>query len=284
MEFHEKEGPRRGGRHGAQRRHSGQASRAQQQNVVKVGVSTTRYRVARRGRAGALAGAAHVGRRREPAWACSGARWTLSSTTTRPTRRTRRGSTPSCSTSTRSTCSIAPSDWTVPTAPIMPLVKQRGLLLDGQLPLPGEPQGGARHGLQQLPWNDASSWSEASWSSRTARASRQDGGVPRRRRGVRPEPGDPAYASLEKAGIQSVYNQNHLHDHRSLLVADPPHPRCQLDMVFASVVGTRTIRWLSARAVNEIGVGIGRQDVRRRHGRAAVHADHAVAREPVESS
>ena len=48
----------------------------------------------------------------------------------------------SCSTSTRSTCSFAPYG-TVPTAPIMPMVKQRDLLLIGNFSFQVEPHGQA---------------------------------------------------------------------------------------------------------------------------------------------
>ena len=77
---------------------------------------------------------------------------------------------------------------TVPTAPIMPLVKQRNLLLMGNFSFQVNHK--VQHDMyfNNAPWNDAASWSDGFFKLGPG-GRRQDGGVPRRRSGVRAEPG-----------------------------------------------------------------------------------------------
>ncbi len=80
----------------------------------------------------------------------------------------------------------------------------------------------------------------------------------------------------KKAGLKTVYDQNYpptTTDFSSLIrgirAAKP-------DMVFVMSYPNDSVAIV--RAVNEIGVGADGEDLRRRHGRPAVHADHDLAR------
>ena len=70
----------------------------------------------------------------------------------------------------------------------MPLVKQRNLLLMGNFSF--QVNHTVQHDMwfNNAPWNDAASWSDGFFKL-GQKAGGEDGGVPRRRPGVRAEPG-----------------------------------------------------------------------------------------------
>ena len=82
-----------------------------------------------------------------------------SMTTSRAHRRRRR-STPSWSTSTRSTCCSRPTR-PVPTAPLMPFVKQRGMLLMGNFSFQVNSKVGHDMWFNNAPWGPADSWASS---------------------------------------------------------------------------------------------------------------------------
>jgi branched-chain amino acid transport system substrate-binding protein len=141
---------------------------------------------------------------------------------------------------------------TVPTAPIMPLVKQRGLLLMGNFSF--QVNAKVQHDMwfNNAPWNDASSWSDGFF-----RAGQKVGA-----KSVAVLAADNDFAQnlangarelAKKANIKSVYDQNYpptTTDFSSLIrgirAAKP-------DMVFVMSYPNDSVAII--RAVNEIGVG-----------------------------
>ena len=95
-----------------------------------------------------------------PRAACSAARSSSLSTTTSRAPPRRRRSIRSCSTSTRSICLFAPYG-TVPTAPIMPLVKQRGMVLIGNFSFQVNSKVHHDMWFNNAPWGPADSWASA---------------------------------------------------------------------------------------------------------------------------
>ena len=77
---------------------------------------------------------------------------------------------------------------TVPTAPIMPFVKQRGLLLMGNFSFQVNSKVGHDMWFNNAPWGPADSWARLVHRS-GAEGRRQEHGLARGRPGVRPEPG-----------------------------------------------------------------------------------------------
>ena len=141
---------------------------------------------------------------------------------------------------------------TVPTAPIMPMVKQRGLLLMGNFSF--QVNAKVQHDMwfNNSPWNDASSWSDGFFKAGQgagAKTSRCSPPTTSSRRTWRT-----ARASWrKKADIKSVYDQNYpptTTDFSSLIrgirAAKP-------DMVFVMSYPNDSVAII--RAVNEIGVG-----------------------------
>ena len=141
---------------------------------------------------------------------------------------------------------------TVPTAPIMPLVKQRGLLLMGNFSF--QVNAKVQHDMwfNNAPWNDASSWSDGfiqagqKLGAKTIAVLAADNDFAQNL-------ANGARALAKKAGIKSVYDQNYppsTTDFSSLIRgvrASKP------DMVFVMSYPNDSVAIM--RAVNEIGVG-----------------------------
>ena len=141
---------------------------------------------------------------------------------------------------------------TVPTAPIMPMVKQRGLLLMGNFSF--QVNAKVQHDMwfNNSPWNDASSWSDG-----FIRAGQKAGA-----KTIAVLAADQEFAQnlangarelSKKAGLKSVYDQNYpptTTDFSSLIrgirAAKP-------EMVFVMSYPNDSVAII--RAVNEIGVG-----------------------------
>ncbi|HEX7218849.1 MAG TPA: amino acid ABC transporter substrate-binding protein [Burkholderiales bacterium] len=141
---------------------------------------------------------------------------------------------------------------TVPTAPIMPLVKQRGLLLMGNFSF--QVNAKVQHDMwfNNAPWNDASSWSDGFFRA-GQRAGAKTVAVLAADNDFAQNLANGARTLAQKAGIKSVYDQNYpptTTDFSSLIrgirAAKP-------DMVFVMSYPNDSVAII--RAVNEIGVG-----------------------------
>jgi branched-chain amino acid transport system substrate-binding protein len=141
---------------------------------------------------------------------------------------------------------------TVPTAPIMPLVKQRGLLLMGNFSF--QVNAKVQHDMwfNNAPWNDASSWSDGFFRA-GQKAGAKTVAVLAADNDFAQNLANGARALAQKAGIKSVYDQNYpptTTDFSSLIrgirAAKP-------DMVFVMSYPNDSVAIM--RAVNEIGVG-----------------------------
>src|SRR4051812_27222518 len=143
---------------------------------------------------------------------------------------------------------------TVPTAPIMPMVKQRGLLLMGNFSF--QVNAKVQHDMwfNNSPWNDASSWSDGFFKnglkvgSKTLAVLAADNDFAQ-------SLANGARELAKKADIKTVYDQNYpptTTDFSSLIrgirAAKP-------DMVFVMSYPNDSVAIV--RAVNEIGVGSG---------------------------
>ncbi len=141
---------------------------------------------------------------------------------------------------------------TVPTAPVMPLVKQRGLLLMGNFSF--QVNHAVKHDMwfNNAPWNDASSWSDG-----FVKAGQKHGA-----KTIAFLAADNEFAQnlangarelAKKAGLQTVYNQNYppaTVDFSSMIRAIRA---AKPDMVFVMSYPNDSVAIV--RAVNEIGVG-----------------------------
>jgi branched-chain amino acid transport system substrate-binding protein len=141
---------------------------------------------------------------------------------------------------------------TVPTAPIMPLVKQRGLLLMGNFSF--QVNAKVQHDMwfNNAPWNDASSWSDGFFRA-GQKAGAKSVAVLAADNDFAQNLANGARDLAKKAGIKSVYDQNYpptTTDFSSLIrgirAAKP-------DMVFVMSYPNDSVAIM--RAVNEIGVG-----------------------------
>jgi branched-chain amino acid transport system substrate-binding protein len=141
---------------------------------------------------------------------------------------------------------------TVPTAPIMPLVKQRGLLLMGNFSF--QVNAKVQHDMwfNNAPWNDASSWSDGFFRA-GQKAGAKTVAVLAADNDFAQNLANGARDLAKKAGIKSVYDQNYpptTTDFSSLIrgirAAKP-------DMVFVMSYPNDSVAIM--RAVNEIGVG-----------------------------
>src|SRR5687767_175313 len=141
---------------------------------------------------------------------------------------------------------------TVPTAPIMPLVKQRGLLLMGNFSF--QVNAKVQHDMwfNNAPWNDASSWSDGFFRA-GQKAGAKSVAVLAADNDFAQNLANGARDLAKKAGIKSVYDQNYpptTTDFSSLIrgirAAKP-------DMVFVMSYPNDSAAIM--RAVNEIGVG-----------------------------
>jgi len=141
---------------------------------------------------------------------------------------------------------------TVPTAPIMPMVKQRGLLLMGNFSF--QVNAKVQHDMwfNNAPWNDASSWSDGFFKA-GQNAGAKTVAVLAADNDFAQNLANGARALAQKAGIKSVYDQNYpptTTDFSSLIrgirAAKP-------EMVFVMSYPNDSVAII--RAVNEIGVG-----------------------------
>src|SRR3954462_8302722 len=141
---------------------------------------------------------------------------------------------------------------TVPTAPVMPLVKQRGKLLMGNFSF--QVNAKVQHDLwfNNSPWNDASSWSDGFFEA-GKRAGAKTVAVLAADNDFAQNLANGARELAKKAGITSVYDQNYppaTTDFSSLVrgirAAKP-------DIVFVMSYPNDSVAIV--RAVNEIGVG-----------------------------
>ncbi len=141
---------------------------------------------------------------------------------------------------------------TVPTAPIMPLVKQRGLLLMGNFSF--QVNAKVQHDMwfNNSPWNNASSWSDG-FVEAGQRLGAKSIAFLAADNDFAQNLANGARELAKKAGLQTVYNQNYppaTTDFSSLIrgirAAKP-------DMVFVMSYPNDSVAIV--RAVNEIGVG-----------------------------
>jgi branched-chain amino acid transport system substrate-binding protein len=141
---------------------------------------------------------------------------------------------------------------TVPTAPIMPMVKQRGLLLMGNFSF--QVNAKVQHDMwfNNAPWNDASSWSDGFFEA-GKKAGAKTVAVLAADNDFAQNLANGARELAKKANIKSVYDQNYppsTTDFSSLIrgirAAKP-------DMVFVMSYPNDSVAIV--RAVNEIGVG-----------------------------
>jgi len=141
---------------------------------------------------------------------------------------------------------------TVPTAPIMPLVKQRGLLLMGNFSF--QANHAVKHDMwfNNAPWNDAASWSDGFIG-----AGRQLGA-----KTIAFLAADQEFAQnlangarelAKKAGLQTVYNQNYPPATTDFSAMIRAIRAAKPDLVFVMSYPNDSVAIV--RAVNEIGVG-----------------------------
>ncbi|HEX6156548.1 MAG TPA: ABC transporter substrate-binding protein, partial [Burkholderiales bacterium] len=97
---------------------------------------------------------------------------------------------------------------TVPTAPVMPMVKQRGLLLMGNFSF--QVNAKVQHDMwfNNAPWNDASSWSDGFFRA-GQRAGAKTVAVLAADNDFAQNLANGARELAKKAGIKSVYDQNY---------------------------------------------------------------------------
>jgi branched-chain amino acid transport system substrate-binding protein len=141
---------------------------------------------------------------------------------------------------------------TVPTAPIMPLVKQRGLLLMGNFSF--QVNHNVQHDMwfNNSPWNDASSWSDGFFKA-GQRAGAKTVAILAADQEFAQNLANGARELAKKAGIKAVYDQNYppsTTDFSSLIRAIRA---AKPEMVFVMSYPNDSVAIV--RAVNEIGVG-----------------------------
>ena len=141
---------------------------------------------------------------------------------------------------------------TVPTAPIMPLVKQRGLLLMGNFSF--QVNAKVQHDMwfNNSPWNDASSWSDGFFRA-GQKAGAKTVAILAADNDFAQNLANGARELAKKAGIKVVYDQNYpptTTDFSSLIRAIRA---AKPDMVFVMSYPNDSVAII--RAVNEIGVG-----------------------------
>ena len=141
---------------------------------------------------------------------------------------------------------------TVPTAPIMPLVKQRGLLLMGNFSF--QVNAKVQHDMwfNNSPWNDAASWSDG-FMKNGQKVGAKTIAILAADQEFAQNLANGARELAKKAGVKSVYDQNYPPTTtdfssliRSIRAARP-------DMVFVMSYPNDSVAIV--RAVNEIGVG-----------------------------
>ena len=141
---------------------------------------------------------------------------------------------------------------TVPTAPIMPLVKQRDLLLMGNFSFQANHSVKHDKWFNNAPWNTASSWSDGFFAIGKAQGAKTVAFLAADNEFAQ-NLANGARELAQKAGLKTVYNQNYppaTTDFSSLIrgvrAAKP-------DMVFVMSYPNDSVAIV--RAVNEIGVG-----------------------------
>lgn len=143
---------------------------------------------------------------------------------------------------------------TVPTAPIMPMVKQRGLLLMGNFSF--QVNAKVQHDMwfNNAPWNDASSWSDGFFKNGQKLGAKTVAFLAADQEFAQ-NLANGARELAKKANIKSVYDQNYpptTTDFSSLIRAIRS---AKPDMVFVMSYPNDSVAIV--RAVNEIGVGSG---------------------------
>src|ERR687898_732181 len=141
---------------------------------------------------------------------------------------------------------------TVPTAPIMPMVKQRGLLLMGNFSFQVNQKIQHDMWFNNAPWNDASSWSDGFFRA-GQKAGAKTVAVLAADNDFAQNLANGARTLAQKGSIKSVYDQNYppaTTDFSSLIRGIRA---AKADMVFVMSYPNDSVAII--RAVNEIGVG-----------------------------
>jgi branched-chain amino acid transport system substrate-binding protein len=141
---------------------------------------------------------------------------------------------------------------TVPTAPIMPMVKQRGLLLMGNFSFQVNHKVEHDMWFNNSPWNDASSWSDGFFKA-GQKAGAKTVAILAADQEFAQNLANGARTLAQKAGIKSVYDQNYpptTTDFSSLVRAIRA---AKPEIVFFMSYPNDSVGLV--RAVNEIGVG-----------------------------
>jgi len=141
---------------------------------------------------------------------------------------------------------------TVPTAPIMPMVKQRGLLLMGNFSFQVNHKVEHDMWFNNSPWNDASSWSDGFFKA-GQKAGAKTVAILAADQEFAQNLANGARELAKKAGIKSVYDQNYpptTSDFSSLVRAIRA---AKPEIVFFMSYPNDSVGLV--RAVNEIGVG-----------------------------
>jgi len=141
---------------------------------------------------------------------------------------------------------------TVPTAPIMPLVKQRDLLLMGNFSFQVNHKVQHDKWFNNSPWNDASSWSDGFFKA-GQKAGAKSVAILAADQEFAQNLANGARELAKKSGIKSVYDQNYppsTTDFSSLIRAIRA---AKPEMVFVMSYPNDSVAIV--RAVNEIGVG-----------------------------
>src|SRR3954462_9377632 len=141
---------------------------------------------------------------------------------------------------------------TVPTAPIMPLVKQRGLLLMGNFSF--QVNHTVKHDMwfNNAPWNDASSWFDG-WIATGQKLGGKTIAFLAADQEVAQNLANGAKELAKKAGLKTVYEQNYpptTTDFSSLIRSIP---QANADLVFIASYPNDSVAII--RSVNEIGIG-----------------------------
>ncbi|MGQ0544753.1 MAG: amino acid ABC transporter substrate-binding protein [Betaproteobacteria bacterium] len=143
---------------------------------------------------------------------------------------------------------------TVPTAPLIPMAKQRGLLVMGNFSF--QVNAKVKHDMwfNNSPWNDASSWSDGFFANGKKVGARSVAFLAADQEFAQ-NLANGARALAKKDGLKAVYDQNYpptTTDFSSLIRAIRA---AQADMVFVMSYPNDSVAIV--RAVNEIGVGRG---------------------------
>ena len=164
---------------------------------------------------------------------------------------------------------------TVPTAPIMPLVKQRDLLLMGNFSFQVNRTVKHDKWFNNSPWNDAESWS-AGFFGAAAKLGAKSIAFLAADQEFAQNLANGARELAKKAGPADRLQPELPADDGRLLVDDPRHPRGAARHRVRDVVPER-LGGDRARGERDRRRRLG-QALRRRHGGPAVHAGHGIAR------